>query len=300
MSMDFTNLGGWLQSPCAVGNVLTSLRRPFFAAAAPELTRSGEGKTVLLYKAFLEVNGGRYFDYPPQRIGDCVSQGFGHGIDLLEAVQIATGRKHDEFKQTATEVIYGLARVDVGGLHGDADDGAVGAWGAKAVTTFGTVSRDVIGPYDGRRARDWGTWGVPRELLSKAAGHKVHTTSLVATYEELEDALSNGYPVTVCSGQGFVTERDADGFCAPQGSWAHCMLIVGVRADRRPGACVFQSWGNDCPTGPLTLDQPPNSFWVDRPVVERMLAMQDSWSISAFDGYPAQVLPGRWTYDGFA
>ena len=36
-----------------------------------------------------------------------------------------------------------------------------------------------------------------------AAAHKVQTTSLISTYEELQDALSNGYPVTVCSNQGF-------------------------------------------------------------------------------------------------
>jgi hypothetical protein len=78
------------------------------------------------------------------------------------------------------------------------------------------------------------------------------------------------------------------------------MLIVGTRADARPGACVFQSWGNRVPSGPLILDQPPNSFWADRPVIERMLAMQDSWALSNFEGYPGQALPEHWSFDGFA
>ncbi len=297
--MDRSNLGGWYHSPDEVHKQLTTLRHPTFAQAAPHLSGAGEGQTVLLYHAYKQVNGGIYIDYPAQTIGDCVSQGFGHGIDLLESVQIALGQKADSFKQTATEAIYGIARVDIGGgsIFGD---GAVGAWGAKAVSTIGTVSRDVVGPYDGRRAKLWGSQGVPADIKAKASQHKVKTVSLVSTYDELEDALANGYPVPVCSNQGFTLVRDADGFCQPQGTWGHCMLIVGIRAGSRPGACMFQSWGPDEPAGPLTLDQPSNSFWADREVVTGMLAMQDSWSISSFDGYPSRVLPSSWTYGGFA
>ncbi len=54
-----------------------------------------------------------------------------------------------------------------------------------------------------------GAKGVPAELEAKAGDHKVQTTSLVTTYEELEDALANGYPVAVCSDQGFTITRDA-------------------------------------------------------------------------------------------
>jgi hypothetical protein len=299
MSIDFTKLGGWHNDPDEVGRTLATMPRPYFAAAAAHLARTGAGKTALLYQAFKDVNGGHYIDYPAQTIGDCVSHGFGHGIDLLEAVQIAVGKKNDVFKQTATEAIYGMARVDIGGgaMWGD---GAVGAWAAKAVSTLGTVSRDVVGPYDGKRAKQWGSRGVPADIKSEAREHKVKTTSLITTYDELEDAIANGYPVTVCPNWGFTMTRDQQGFCTPRGTWAHCMLIVGIRADSRPGACIFQSWGSEVPSGPLALDQPPNSFWVDRDVVAKMLAAEDSWSLSSFEGYPDQSLPDHWTYEGFA
>jgi hypothetical protein len=300
MNLDYTKLGGWLRDPSAVSEMLASLPRPLFHTSATALRSSGAGKTVLLYKAWKDVNGGRYIDYPAQTIGDCVSHGFGHGIDLLEAVQITLGHKEELFKQTATEAIYGMARVDVGGQRGSFDDGAVGAWAAKAVSSLGTVSRELTGPYDGQRAKRWGADGVPSDLEQKAFQHRVQTASLVASYQELEDALANGYPVTVCSDQGFTLQRDADGFCQPRGCWGHCMLLVGVRTGSRPGACVFQSWGSGCPRGPLALDQPPNSFWADRSVVDAMLALRDSWSLSSFEGYPSQVLPDHWTYDGFA
>ena len=298
--MDFETLGGWLHDPEEVDRQLATMPRPLFAAAAPSLGGSGTGKTTLLYKAFKDVNKGSYIDYPAQTIGDCVSHGYGHGVDLLEAVQIAIGRKNETFHQTATEAVYGLARVDIGGQRGSYSDGAVGAWAAKAVSTIGTVDRDLVGPYSGDRAKEWGAKGVPSSIKAKAGQHKVKTTSLVSTYEELEDALANGYPVPVCSNQGFSLQRDEDGFCRAQGHWGHCMLIVGVRADSRPGACIFQSWGSQVPSGPLALDQPPNSFWAERDVVADMLSMQDSFALSQFDGYPGQVMPDRWSYRGFA
>lgn len=291
---------GWVADPEQVAEVLSTLPMPLFGAAAPWLEGSGAGKTTLLYKAWKDVNGGKYIDYPAQTIGDCVSQGFAHGVDLLAAVEIAIGKENEEFHEAATESIYGMARVDIGGQRGSYSDGAVGAWAAKAVNTLGTVTRAVVGPYDGQRAKSWGAKGVPAEIKAKAADHKVKTVSLIRTYEELEDALANGYPVPVCSNQGFTLQRDANGFCRPKGSWSHCMLIVGVRNDATPGACIFQSWGPEMPSGPLSLDQPTNSFWADRRTVASMLAMQDSWALSAFDGYPGRDLPEGWSYMGMA
>jgi hypothetical protein len=229
---------GWRHDPPEVRRVVASLPMPFFRSAAPGLAGTGAGQNVLLYKAWKDVNGS-YIDYPAQEIGDCVSMGHAHGIDLLECVQVALGHKSEELHLISTEAVYGMARVDIGGERGSYSDGAVGAWAAKAVSTLGTVSRDVTGPYDGRRAKEWGARGVPADIKAKAVEHKVQTVSLVTTWAELEDALANGFPVTVCSNQGFTLERDGDGFCAPYGHWAHCCppeaMIAGLsprRADR--------------------------------------------------------------------
>jgi hypothetical protein len=257
MANDFKKLHGWRRDPGEVARALAGLKRPHFATAAPHLARSGAGKTVLLYKAFKDVNGGRYIDYPAQAIGDCVSQSFGHGIDLLEAVQIGTGKAPQRFQQTATEAIYGMARVDVGGLRGSYEDGAVGAWAATAVNKLGTLGREAVGPYDGDRAKDWGAHGVPAALAARAGAYKVHTTSLVTTFGELKDALANGYPVTVCSDQGFTEERDADGFCAPEGTWAHCMLIVGAAAAGAPAPASSSRGAATRPPGRSPSTSPP-------------------------------------------
>ena len=194
-----------------------------------------------------------------------------------------------------------MARVDIGGERGSYSDGAVGAWAARAVSTLGTVGRSVVGPYDGRRAKDWGARGVPDEIKAKASAHTVKSVALVQTYEELEDALANGYPVPVCSNQGFTLQRDEDGFCLPQGTWGHCMLIVGVRAGSRPRGPASSSRGaRKCPPARAGSTSRPNSFWADRTVVASMLACRDSWALSQFDGYPGQAIPEHWSYGSFA
>lgn len=292
---DLSRLGGWVNDPVAVNQVSQSLPMPRFNWAAPQLRGTGAGKTTLLYKAWKDALGS-YFPYRAQTIGDCVSHGHGHGVDLLQAVQISLGKQHEKWEETATEAIYGMARVDIGQGQLGNQDGAVGAWAAKAISTLGTVDREVVGVYDGQRAKLWGNSGVPQSIHDAAPAHKVGAVSLIQKYSDLEDALANGYPVTVCSNQGFTMTRDQQGFCQPQGSWSHCMLIVGTRVDR-PGACIFQSWGMSSPSGPVDLDQPPNSFWADRDTVETMLSMGDSWSLSTFNGYPDQTLPDHWTYE---
>lgn len=288
------HLGGWIRDPDAVQAVLDTLPHPLFGAAAPNLVGTGRGKQTLLYKAWKDVLGD-YFPYPNQMIGCCVSRGWSESVDLLQCVQMTIGGQESEFQPTSHEFIYGTCRVDIGGQKGSYEDGAVGAWAAKAVSTIGTVSQETVGfPYDDKKAKEWGAKGVPAKLKTAAAEHKVRTVSLVTTYEELEDALANGYPVAVCSDQGFTMTRDEDGFCHPHGEWSHCMMIAGTRTDI-PGALIVNSWGMDCPDGPLALDQPPNSFWAVRSVVEKMLGMGDSFSLSSFSGYPKQDIPDRWT-----
>jgi hypothetical protein len=121
------------------------------------------------------------------------------------------------------------------------------------------------------------------------------------TWDELVAALQSGYPVTICTAQGFNLTRDDQGYCRAQGTWGHCMLIAGVRFDNnRPGACIVQSWGPECPTGPTALGQPSFSFWAERPTIERILAEGDSWALSKSPGFEKRELPPTWNYHSAA
>ena len=104
-------------------------------------------------------------------------------------------------------------------------------------------------PIPAHRAKAWGLSGAPAAVKSEAGPFKLGSAALVSTWDELVAALRNGYPVTICTAQGFTLDRDADGFCKARGSWGHCMFIAGVRFDR-PGACIIQSWGPDMPDRP--------------------------------------------------
>lgn len=288
-----SGLGGWLgvdatQRACAS-------HFPGLAAAAPHLLAGAAGTDpVLLYRAWRDVLGNDPA-YPAQQIGDCVSFGHGHAVDLLQCIEIALGEP-SEYRETDTEFIYATSR-EAAGILG-AGDGSYGAAAVKAMTTMGTVSREMLGadgPYSGKRAKAWGRSGAPAEIKAQAAPYKLGAAALVSTWDELVAALANGYPVTICSNQGFTLQRDADGFCQARGSWAHCMLIAGVRHDR-PGACILQSWGPDSPAGPLGLDQPTFSFWAERRAIERILAQGDSWALSKAPAFVNRPLPERWSY----
>ncbi len=248
-------VSGWLgidanQQACAS-------RFSALAAAAPGLVNQAgpsPSSPVLLYKAWRDVLG-KDPAYPAQQIGDCVSFGHGHANDLLQCIEIALGEPA-EFRETDTEFIYATSR-EVAGILGRSD-GSYGAAAVKAMTTVGLVSREMLGDqgtYSGNRAKQWGRTGAPAEIKSKAAPFKLGSAALVSTWAELVGALSSGYPVTICSNQGFTLHRDQDGFCTARGTWGHCMLIAGVRFDRE-GACILQSWGPTVPDGPLALDQP--------------------------------------------
>lgn len=269
--------------------------RPTLAKAAPALMRDDrDGGPILLYKSFRDVLG-EYPAYPSQEIGDCVGFSHGHGLDMLQCVEIALGTPAS-YRESSTEFIYAISR-EVAGILG-ARDGSYGSAAVSAMATIGVVSREMLGrdgDYRGDRAATWGRDGVPAEIKARASAMRLGAAARITSWGELIAAMKNGYPVTVCSTRGFASERDAEGFCPPEGSWGHCMLICGIRYDR-PGACILQSWGEDEPRGPLAFDQPRYSFWADRPIIEDMLAQGDSWALSGAPRFAARELPEHWSY----
>src|SRR4029077_5943361 len=144
-----------------------------------------------------------------------------------------------DYRETDTEFIYAASR-EVAGILGNSD-GSYGAAAIKAMTTVGMVSREMLGSegsYSGERAKEWGRAGPPHDVELKAAPYKLGSAALVSTWDDLVAAITNGYPVTVCTSQGFNLSRDSGGFCGAHGTWGHCMVIGGLRFDR-PGACIL-------------------------------------------------------------
>jgi hypothetical protein len=298
---------GWVDNPEARDATIATMRRPMIGDLPP-LT---ENKNMFLYEIVRKVKGSD-LSPGPQGIGDCVSWAYAGLVDVIQCVQIfnalkATGllgaddsdpqvlAQTSQFEETATEPIYALSRVEYGNLDGSYDDGSVGAWAAAAIEKGGTLSRPALKRlglqpnYDKNRAKEWGARGLPDNLEPSARQHRVKRVSQATSFEQAAALIQNGYPVAVCSNQGFTMTRDADGFCRPQGTWMHAMLFDSVRWDR-PGLLCRQQWGVNTPDGPLAFNQPNNTFWVDAQPADRMLSQKDSFTGSQFEEYEAQDL----------
>lgn len=285
---------------------LSQLPKATLREAAPGLFQQvrADDQPVLLYQplyaAYEEYSGGEKWVVGRQGIGDCVSWGWAHGADIHLAVMYSLGDTA-KWEPAATEAIYGGSRVEARGVrYGGWSDGSYGSAAAKWVKDWGILFRrdygDVdLSTYSSSRAKQWGNYGCGGQgdngvLDDVAKSHPIKNVALVTTFDEAAAAISSGYPVAVCSMQGFTSHRDGDGFCRASGSWAHCQTFIGVRYDR-PGLLCLNSWGPDWVDGPKWPDdQPEGSYWVDAKVADRMLSGRDSFAISGYVGFPYRDL----------
>lgn len=306
---------GYNPDPEATKEFLQSLEKPTIREAGPELfnkpqafygePKTGDDEPVLLYRALVEVYQEKYgkpWKTETQKIGDCVSHGWAHGVAASAAVKYQLG-EISEWQMPATEAIYGGSRVEARGSPGDGarayggySDGSYGAAAAKWVNARGGIlfrkqyEKFDLSVYSGDRAKEWGAFGCggknDGEVADRIAkDHQCQNVALVRSFTEAAAAIKSGYAVPVCSMQGFSSRRDSQGFASPSGSWAHCMCFVGVRFDR-PGLLCLNSWGDNWITGPVWPDdQIPGSFWVDAAVATRMLDDGDSFAVSTVGGF---------------
>ncbi|MBX9652073.1 hypothetical protein K2Y11_00495 [bacterium] len=268
---------------------------------------SSVGKRVVLWEAEKKVLG-RFVPTLHQLQGSCVEQGKTNAIMRVQCVEIAKGDR-EEFKIPSLYHGYGWTRK-FSGMGEGRGDGATGAGAAKAAREAGVCpidgSSELPAPQikrnDGQDELIWGEYNewkystvraVPESANQVARIHVIRTTALVSTYEEVRDALVNGYPVTVASNRGFKmagTINRGKLWGVKSGVWNHQMCFIGVDDDSaRPGCYCMNSWGPWVHGKPVD-DAPPGGFWVDADVVEDMVSQQDSFAYSQFDGFPEQRL----------
>lgn len=303
-------LFGYAPDPVATRAFVATLPHRSITAANPRLLEYRADEPVFLYRPLYEAYQSKYgrpWVVGRQGIGDCVSWGFAHGADMHLALMWRLGDS-GEWSPAATEAIYGGSRVEArGGRPAGYSDGSYGAAAAKWLRGWGALHRrdypDLefdLSKYDKGRAKDWGNFGCGGrgdngKADSIAKQHPITDVALVTTFREAAAAIQSGYPVAVCSDQGFSDRRDADGFARAQGTWYHCMVFCGVRFDR-PGLLCLNSWGPSWISGPKwPSDQPDGSFWVDERTVDRMLGQGDSFAISGYKSFPFRDLQhGAW------
>lgn len=299
---------GYVPDPAGSQAFVATLPHPTLATAAPGFA-ADEQREVLLYPALLACLPG-WKRGSQGNVGSCVGWGSSLGVDLVAACDIVYRHESEAWRGRTIEAsLYGFSRVEARGQKmNTGGDGSTGFHAAKAIRDFGCLHYGV--DYGGTviteadkasRDREWGRNGVPDALERFAYLRRCSETTLATSFKEAAAAIQNGYPVVVCSGQGFSMARDEEGFCKAGGTWWHCMCLGGVRWGKRPGLLCFNSWGESNTVGkhyPETMPQSVRncSFWIDADVCDRMLAGEDSYVYAGYHGYEPTRLPD-WTGD---
>ena len=261
----------------------------------PNLPIQADGD-MALYQMCRKMLGEDTKNYP-QEIGDCVSFGSKNACEYLTCVQNILKVSPDQFRSVFPPYMYGTSRAFIGG-GSISGDGSLGSWVAAAVKKYGVLASDEpnVPKYKGAVAKSWGNRnGPPKEFVELAKVHLVKSAAQINNWEELTKAITNGYPVIVCSGQGFNMEPSSDGFHKAAGSWAHCMLIIAVKnTHKTPHGLILNSWGDvhgrlkDFDTDE---DLPVGVIRARAEVIDRMLKQQDSFAFSQLDWFQEQKLP---------
>jgi len=296
----FVPLFGYQPNRAGTDAFLSTLDKPTLALAGPDLALD-ESKDVFLGNALLQVSPG--WKRGAQTIGSCCGWGFGLAVDVLAACDVVLRNEPEAYGgDTLAASVYGFSRVEVRGARNLGGDGSYGGACAKAVSNYGTLhlgqayGTKVYTEQSGTLEKSWGRDGVPDNLEQFAKQHKVANVTLVRTFEEAATAIQNGYPVAVCSGQGFSMTLK-DGYLTPSGSWAHCMMFLGVRWKPYPALYCENSWGN-CYTGTPDKNVPKpfqlSGGWVKSATCTSMLSGEDSFALAGFEGFKPRELPSDW------
>lgn len=283
------NTNGWNYSPEEIDLVYSALQNGSFAQAAPLLKGEGVGKTALLHEAFAKI-GMAYPVLNQLNYPTCAAFTGAGGVDLLKAVEIASGER-EEFKGlTASEPLYfGARKLSGWRIRGG---GASVAMIAKYIAEYGVLLRQKypnnidLTEYNGDKAVRWGNnSGFPKTLEDISKDHVVREYSRIDSWESYQDSIYAGFPVLVGSNFGFESATDDLGFCKPSGEWNHAMLHIATRQDR-PGGLIANSWGKGwLKIKKKNLNQPDGSFWCDAKYIDSMCKNGDAWNIAGFNGW---------------
>jgi hypothetical protein len=294
---------GYVPNPRGTERFVSGLK---FKSIAETGLKSYSDRDSVLYPAILRCDP--KYSRVAQGIGSCVGHGWAGCVDALSSTEIVIHGDAEDWKGRVLEAsIYGPSRVEARGIkRAGYSDGSYGAAAAEAVMTIGTLhygvkyGDQVFDKYSASREKEWGNTGLPDDLEPYAKQRRVKTTTLVRNFEEFCAAVDSGFPVAICSMQGFTMTRDKDGFCVPRRVWPHCMAGIGRRGGKRPGGLIWNSWGMKSNSGPhysgIEGFAMPSAFvgctfWCDAHVLDRMLAGEDSFALSSYDGFPPRKLP---------
>ena len=293
--------GGWLgkDNPELVKEQFDLIKGDFKSFSISAKSRDTKGSRTMLYEVVRKVLGKDTDNYP-QEIGDCVAFGAKNAVEYLMAAERLMKGDRELWTPVFPSYLYGTGRVFIGKGQFDGSDGSLGSWMADAIIKYGVLRSDFkdVPKYSGRVSSKWGDRpGPEKKFVDEGKLHPVKSAALVNTWDELVEAIANGYPCTTASDIGYNMEPSSDGFHRQTDSWAHQMCIIGVddgyKNGSDPYAIILNSWGDahgsmkDFTTGePL----PVGTLRVRRKDIEKHLRQDETYAYSNFDGFPEQLI----------
>jgi hypothetical protein len=249
-----------------------------------------------------------------QQRGSCVVHSTRNAHLLLMTGDIVTGRidektgKAEEWPEISTEgevnsILQTATWYWFRGYNGDgwscstAVNVAKNRIGAALCKNYPEIGVDLT-LCNGRNEGLYGSRQPPDAWVKLFSAHMIRESSYCESFEEVRDALGNGYGITTCGGEGFSSQRDENGVSKRSGSWAHAMAFIGAddRASTKeayggPLVLVQNSWAqfNSGPRRVMGTDIeiPHGSFWARWSDVKR----REIIAISGFAGWPRRKLP---------
>ena len=259
-------------------------------------SQDSKGKKVMLYEVVRKVIG-KDTENIPQAIGDCVSWGARNAVEYLMATEKLMKGDHEKFEPVFAPYLYGTGRVLIGRGQLNGQDGSRGSWMADAVIKYGVLRSnfDGVPKYSGSIAKKWGdTPGPDRKFIDEGTKHPVKSAAQIKTWDQLVEAIVNGYPCTTASDIGYDMQPSSDGFHRQTDNWGHQMCFIGV--DDRPTdpyAIILNSWGDahghlkDFDDG---SNLPIGVLRVRKKDAEKHLRAKETFAYSNFDGFPEQLI----------
>jgi hypothetical protein len=238
-----------------------------------------------------------------QITGSCVGAGGGNALFSLACADVVKRRDPERAVVPFWLLPYGISRM-LAGLNSRGD----GSWGttfAKAVREFGHIPADTDG-LPQPREQDGLVWGqqveldwsqgkkIPAKYLDAARPHLVKSTALCRSTDDVRDAVKNYYAVTCASNWGGLMRPPVtDGVLLNRRAttWNHQMSVQAWTDHPRLGELFYiqNQWGDchgRCPTG-----APAGGFWINKKDMAAIVAQDEVFAFSAFEGFPALVQP---------
>jgi len=305
--------------------LIASQRHPT-ASSAMQFT-GDDNATIFLPAIYTKVTGQPWDSMNQNPRGICVSMGVSKSLTLGLAVMASLG-KITFPGRVAPGPIYGGARYEIGyqqngnrpsgNRHDPDNDGAVGSFAGEWVQKRGGVL--LMQRYDDidlsrfdpvEVAEKYGYEGVPDQIEDDAKLHPAKQLTLCQGFDDVWKMLGQLYPVNVCSSQGFSMSRDSNGYCRPEGDWAHCMHYVGRIVIRGKKWIILDNSWEGKPDGSgylggtlqltgidgVTITLTGNMFLVDPETVDAMCTggnirrrndQRETFAIAGVDGFVQQ------------